>query len=301
MKNLILLIFMLCLATPVMAQVNHQEVHDAVSRAVDEARAKAEAERKSKENAKKQKAQQQVQEIENKTQLGIQRNQQQVQRLQDNYGVDDLRQRNGGNRPQRQNIQKTQIRSMQRSTPNGNDGRQARENGRMNEYPQRNPGQRPCISPPSRGPRTPRVPTEPVPVRRQPVVYRAPLGQFPPKTIANGVPPTRQRPVKPVRPRFDPVNPKQPTKPVRPVKPMTEDDFFCPKDKRVENITWRDIKPGLCSKDVGITATVMRYNRELMYHVGYENGGFSTQGRAPLIVVKRGDWYIVRSSRVLRK
>lgn len=48
MKNLILLIFMLCLATPVMAQVNNQEVHDAVSRAVDAARAKAEAERKSK-------------------------------------------------------------------------------------------------------------------------------------------------------------------------------------------------------------------------------------------------------------
>lgn len=189
---------------------------------------------------------------------------------------------------------------MQRSIPN-KDGRQARGNGRKNEYPQRNPGQRPCIEPSSRVPRTPRVPTDQTPVRRQPVVYRKPLGQFPPKTIAKRVPPTRRKsPVKPIRP----VNPKQPAKPVRPVKPvipMSEDDFFCPKDKRVEIITWRDIKPGLCTKDVGITAAVMRYNRELMYHVGYENGGFSTQGRAPLIVVKRGDWYIVRSSRVLRK
>ena len=297
MKNLILLIFMLCLATPVMAQVNHQEVHDAVSRAVDEARAKAEAERKSKENAKKQKAQQQVQEIENKTQLGIQRNQQQVQRLQDNYGVDDLRQRNGESRPQRRNIQKAHISSMQRSTPNGNDGRQARGNGGMNEYPQRNPGQRPCIEPPSRVPRTPRVPIDQAPVRRQPVVYRKQLGQIPPKTIAKKVPPTRQHPVKPIRP----VNPKQPAKPVRPVIPMSEDDFFCPKDKRVEIITWRDIKPGLCTKDAGITAAVMRYNRELMYDVGFVNGGFSTQGRSPLIVVQRGDWYIVKSSRVLRK
>lgn len=186
---------------------------------------------------------------------------------------------------------------MRNSTPTGNDGREARGNGRMNEYPQRNPGQRPCIEPPSRVPRTPRVPIAQAPVRRQPVVYRKPLGQFPPKTIANRVPPTRQHPVKPIRP----VNPKQPAKPVRPVKPMSEDDFFCPKDKRVEIITWRDIKPGLCTKDVGITAAVMRYNRELMYHVGYENGGFSTQGRLPLIVVQRGDWYIVKSSRVLRK
>ena len=62
MKNLILLIFMLCLATPVMAQVDNQKLRDAVSRAVDEARAKAEAARKSKENAKKQQTQQQVQE-----------------------------------------------------------------------------------------------------------------------------------------------------------------------------------------------------------------------------------------------
>lgn len=247
--------------------------------------------------AKQRKQQQRAAEIENRTQLGLQQNKQQVQRLQENYGVDDLRQRNGESRPQRRNIQKAQISSMQRSTPTGNDGREARGNGRMNEYPQRNPGQRPCIEPPSRVPRTPRVPIAQAPVRRQPVVYRKPLGQFPPKTIANRVPPTRQHPVKPIRP----VNPKQPAKPVRPVKPMSEDDFFCPKDKRVEIITWRDIKPGLCTKDAGITAAVMRYNRELMYDVGFVNGGFSTQGRLPLIVVQRGDWYIVKSSRVLRK
>lgn len=293
MRHLFIFLFALCVLQPVSAQVSHQELGNKLDKAIQEAQRKYHE----KVMAEQRRAQQREAEVENRTQLGLQRNQQQVQRLQDNYGVDDLRQRNAGNRPQRQNIQKTQIRSMQRSSPNGNDGREARENGRMNEYPQRNPGQRPCIEPPSRVPRTPRVPIAQAPVRRQPVVYRKPLGQFPPKTIANRVPPTRQHPVKPIRP----VNPKQPAKPVRPVKPMSEDDFFCPKDKRVEIITWRDIKPGLCTKDVGITAAVMRYNRELMYHVGYENGGFSTQGRLPLIVVQRGDWYIVKSSRVLRK
>lgn len=293
MRHLFIFLFALCVLQPVSAQVSHQELGNKLDKAIQEAQRK----NREKRMVEQRKEQQRAAEVKNRTQLGLQRNQQQVQRLQDNYGVDDLRQRNAGNRPQRQNIQKTQIRSMQRSSPNGNDGREARGNGRMNEYPQRNPGQRPCIEPPSRVPRTPRVPIAQAPVRRQPVVYRKPLGQFPPKTIANRVPPTRQHPVKPIRP----VNPKQPAKPVRPVKPMSEDDFFCPKDKRVENITWRDIKPGLCTKDVGITAAVMRYNRELMYHVGYENGGFSTQGRLPLIVVQRGDWYIVKSSRVLRK
>lgn len=293
MRHLFIFLFALCVLQPVSAQVSHQELGNKLDKAIQEAQRKY----YEKVMAEQRRAQQREAEVENRTQLGLQRNQQQVQRLQDNYGVDDLRQRNAGNRPQRQNIQKTQIKSMRNSTPTGNDGREARGNGRMNEYPQRNPGQRPCIEPPSRVPRTPRVPIAQAPVRRQPVVYRKPLGQFPPKTIANRVPPTRQHPVKPIRP----VNPKQPAKPVRPVKPMSEDDFFCPKDKRVEIITWRDIKPGLCTKDVGITAAVMRYNRELMYHVGYENGGFSTQGRLPLIVVQRGDWYIVKSSRVLRK
>lgn len=293
MRHLFIFLFALCVLQPVSAQVSHQELGNKLDKAIQEAQRKYHE----KVMAEQRRAQQREAEVENRTQLGLQRNQQQVQRLQDNYGVDDLRQRNAGNRPQRQNIQKTQIKSMRNSTPTGNDGREARENGRMNEYPQRNPGQRPCIEPPSRVPRTPRVPIAQAPVRRQPVVYRKPLGQFPPKTIANRVPPTRQHPVKPIRP----VNPKQPAKPVRPVKPMSEDDFFCPKDKRVEIITWRDIKPGLCTKDVGITAAVMRYNRELMYHVGYENGGFSTQGRLPLIVVQRGDWYIVKSCRVLRK
>ena len=293
MRHLFIFLFALCVLQPVSAQVSHQELGNKLDKAIQEAQRKYHE----KVMAEQRRAQQREAEVENRTQLGLQRNQQQVQRLQDNYGVDDLRQRNAGNRPQRQNIQKTQIKSMRNSTPTGNDGREARGNGRMNEYPQRNPGQRPCIEPPSRVPRTPRVPIAQAPVRRQPVVYRKPLGQFPPKTIANRVPPTRQHPVKPIRP----VNPKQPAKPVRPVKPMSEDDFFCPKDKRVEIITWRDIKPGLCTKDAGITAAVMRYNRELMYDVGFVNGGFSTQGRLPLIVVQRGDWYIVKSSRVLRK
>lgn len=295
MRHILILFFALCVLQPVSAQVSHQELSNKLDKAIRE------AQRKHREEvmAKERRAQQRAAEVENRTQLGLQRNQQQVQRLQDNYGVDDLRQRNGESRPQRRNIQKTQIRRMQRNMPNKDDG-QTRGNGNMNEDPQRNPGQRPCISPPSREPRTPRVPTEPVPVRRQPVVYRAPLGQFPPKTIANRVSPSLQRSVRPTRP----VNPKQPAKAVRPVKsvrPMSEDEFFCPKDKRVENVTWRNIKPGLCTKDVGITAAVMRYNNELMYNVGYVNGRFSTQGRTPLIVVKRGDWYIVRSSRVLRK
>lgn len=55
----------------------------------------------------KAKAQQQVQEIENRTQLGIQRNQQQVQRLENGYGVNELRQRNTMNRPPQRNVRKT--------------------------------------------------------------------------------------------------------------------------------------------------------------------------------------------------
>ena len=301
MKHLFILLFAFCVLQPVSAQVLTKEESKKLGNTLE--RLAREGQRKNREQymAKQREEQQRAAEVENRTQLGLQRNQQQVQRLQENYGVDDLRQRNGESRPQRRNIQKAQISSMQRSTPNGNDGRQARGNGGMNEYPQRNPGQRPCIEPSSRGPRTPRVPTDQAPVRRQPVVYRAPLGQFPPKTIAKRVPPTHQKPpVKPIRP----VNPKQPAKPerpVKPVKPMNEDDFFCPKDKRVEIITWRDIKPGLCTKDDGITAAVLRYNSELMNNVGIVNGRFSTQGLEPLIAEKRGDWYIVRSSRVLKK
>ena len=297
MKQIILIAIGLISLLPVSAQVLSKEESAKLGNTLENLAREGQRKHREEVMAKQRKEQQRAAEVENRTQLGLQQNKQQVQRLQENYGVDDLRQRNGESRPQRRNIQKAHISSMQRSTPNGNDGRQARGNGGMNEYPQRNPGQRPCIEPPSRVPRTPRVPIDQAPVRRQPVVYRKPLGQFPPKTIAKKVPPTRQHPVKPIRP----VNPKQPAKPVRPVKPMSEDDFFCPKDKRVEIITWRDIKPGLCTKDAGITAAVMRYNRELMYDVGFVNGGFSTQGRSPLIVVQRGDWYIVKSSRVLRK
>lgn len=297
MKQMILIAIGLISLLPVSAQVLSKEESAKLGNTLENLAREGQRKNREKYMAKQRKEQQRAAEVENRTQLGLQQNKQQVQRLQENYGVDDLRQRNGESRPQRRNIQKAQISSMQRSTPTGNDGREARGNGRMNEHPQRNPGQRPCIEPPSRVPRTPRVPIAQAPVRRQPVVYRKPLGQFPPKTIAKKVPPTRQHPVKPIRP----VNPKQPANPVRPVKPMSEDDFFCPKDKRVEIITWRDIKPGLCTKDAGITAAVMRYNRELMYDVGFVNGGFSTQGRSPLIVVQRGDWYIVKSSRVLRK
>lgn len=70
---------------------------------------------------------------------------------------------------------------------------------------------------------------------------------------------------------------------------MNEDNFFQPRNKQVQTITWRNVKPGFRTKDVGITHAVMRYNTELMYHVGMRNGRFDTQGKEPLIVVKRGD------------
>lgn len=295
MKQIILIAIGLISLLPVSAQVLSKEESAKLGNTLENLAREGQRKHREEVMAKQRKEQQRAAEVENRTQLGLQQNKQQVQRLQENYGVDDLRQRNGESRPQRRNIQKTEIKSMRNSTPTGNDVTQAKgygpTDGDMRRYPN---GQRPRVP---EVPRAPRVPTDQVPVRHQPVVYRKPLGQFPPKTIAKKVPPTRQHPVKPIRP----VNPKQPAKPVRPVIPMSEDDFFCPKDKRVEIITWRDIKPGLCTKDAGITAAVMRYNRELMYDVGFVNGGFSTQGRSPLIVVQRGDWYIVKSSRVLRK
>ena len=82
---------------------------------------------------------------------------------------------------------------------------------------------------------------------------------------------------------------------------MNEDDFFQPRNKQPQTITWRNVKPGFRTKDVAITHAVMRYNTELMYHVGMRNRRFDTQGKEPLIVIKRGDYYIVQSSRVLRK
>lgn len=175
MRHILILLFALCVIQPVSAQWTQQQ-HNDLSNKLDNAIREAQRKNREKRMAEQRKQQQRAAEIENRTQLGLQQNQQQVQRLQDNYGVDDLRQRNGESRPQRRNIQKAHISSMQRSTPNGNDGRQARGNGGMNEYPQRNPGQRPCIEPPSRVPRTPRVPIDQAPVRRQPVVYRKPLG-----------------------------------------------------------------------------------------------------------------------------
>lgn len=286
MKNLILLIFMLCLATPVMAQVNNQEVHDAVSRAVDAARAKAEAERKSKKNAKKQKAQQQVQEIENRTQLGIQRNQQQVQRLENGYGVNELRQRNTMNRPSHRNVRKTKINKLQHVTPSWEPkiypkGKQVTDRMAASFRPLR-----PIRPQTNRPPRRPRAPMYQNGNKRVNYITSARLQVPPHKYVSNG----------------RTVNRRGTTKRNLPPKAaMNEDDFFQPRNKQPQTITWRNVKPGFRTKDVAITHAVMRYNTELMYHVGMRNGRFDTQGKEPLIVIKRGDYYIVQSSRVLRK
>lgn len=286
MKNLILLIFMLCLATPVMAQVNHQEVHDAVSRAVDEARAKAEAERKSKENAKKQKAQQQVQEIENKTQLGIQRNQQQVQRLENGYGVNELRQRNTMNRPSRRSVRKTQINKLQHVTPSWEPkiypkGKQVTDRMAASFRPLK-----PIRPQTNRPPRRPYAPKSQTGNKRVNYITSARQQVPPHKYVSNGRTVNRRGTAKRNLP---------------PKAAMNEDDFFQPRNKQPQTITWRNVKPGFRTKDVAITHAVMRYNTELMYHVGMRNRRFDTQGKEPLIVIKRGDYYIVQSSRVLRK
>lgn len=277
---------MLCLATPVMAQVNHQEVHDAVSRAVDEARAKAEAERKSKENAKKQKAQQQVQEIENKTQLGIQRNQQQVQRLENGYGVNELRQRNTMNRPSRRSVRKTQINKLQHVTPSWEPkiypkGKQVTDRMAASFRPLK-----PIRPQTNRPPRRPYAPKSQTGNKRVNYISSARQQVPPHKYVSNGRTVNRRGTAK----RYLP-----------PKAAMNEDDFFQPRNKQPQTITWRNVKPGFRTKDVAITHAVMRYNTELMYHVGMRNRRFDTQGKEPLIVIKRGDYYIVQSSRVLRK
>lgn len=277
---------MLCLATPVMAQVNHQEVHDAVSRAVDEARAKAEAERKSKENAKKQKAQQQVQEIENKTQLGIQRNQQQVQRLENGYGVNELRQRNTMNRPSRRSVRKTKINKLQHVTPSWEPkiypkGKQVTDRMAASFRPLK-----PIRPQTNRPPRRPYAPKSQTGNKRVNYITSARQQVPPHKYVSNGRTVNRRGTAKRNLP---------------PKAAMNEDDFFQPRNKQPQTITWRNVKPGFRTKDVAITHAVMRYNTELMYHVGMRNRRFDTQGKEPLIVIKRGDYYIVQSSRVLRK
>lgn len=293
MKQIILIAIGLISLLPVSAQVLSKEESAKLGNTLENLAREGQRKHREEVMAKQRKEQQRAAEVENRTQLGLQQNKQQVQRLQENYGVDDLRKRNGENRPERRNIQKTEIKSMRNSTPTGNDVTQAKgygpTDGDMRRYPN---GQRPRVP---EVPRAPRVPTDQVPVRHQPVVYRAPLGQFPPKpTIGKANP-------QPTRPSVKPVNPINPEQPARPVGPMSKEDFFCPKNKYVENITWRDIKPGLCTKDVGITRAVMLYNNDLMYNVGFVNGKFSTQGGEPLIVEKRGDYYLVKSSRVLKK
>lgn len=277
---------MLCLATPVMAQVDNQKLRDAVSRAVDEARAKAEAARKSKENAKKQQTQQQVQEIENKTQLGIQRNQQQVQRLENGYGVNELRQRNTMNRPSRRSVRKTQINKLQHVTPSWEPkiypkGKQVTDRMAASFRPLK-----PIRPQTNRPPRRPYAPKSQTGNKRVNYITSARQQVPPHKYVSNGRTVNRRGTAKRNLP---------------PKAAMNEDDFFQPRNKQPQTITWRNVKPGFRTKDVAITHAVMRYNTELMYHVGMRNRRFDTQGKEPLIVIKRGDYYIVQSSRVLRK
>lgn len=286
MKDFILLIVMLCLATPVMAQVDNQKLRDAVSRAVDEARAKAEAARKSKENAKKQQTQQQVQEIENKTQLGIQRSQQQVQRLENGYGVNELRQRNTMNRPPQRNVRKTKINKLQHVTPSWEPkiypkGKQVTDRMAASFRPLK-----PIRPQTNRPPRRPYAPKSQTGNKRVNYISSARQQVPPHKYVSNGRTVNRRGTAK----RYLP-----------PKAAMNEDDFFQPRNKQPQTITWRNVKPGFRTKDVAITHAVMRYNTELMYHVGMRNRRFDTQGKEPLIVIKRGDYYIVQSSRVLRK
>ena len=277
---------MLCLATPVMAQVDNQKLRDAVSRAVDEARAKAEAARKSKENAKKQQTQQQVQEIENKTQLGIQRSQQQVQRLENGYGVNELRQRNTMNRPPQRNVRKTKINKLQHVTPSWEPkiypkGKQVTDRMAASFRPLK-----PIRPQTNRPPRRPYAPKSQTGNKRVNYITSARQQVPPHKYVSNGRTVNRRGTAKRNLP---------------PKAAMNEDDFFQPRNKQPQTITWRNVKPGFRTKDVAITHAVMRYNTELMYHVGMRNRRFDTQGKEPLIVIKRGDYYIVQSSRVLRK
>lgn len=286
MKNFILLIVMLCLATPAMAQVNSQEVHDAVSRAVDAARAKAEAERKSKENAKKQQTRQQVQEIENKTQLGIQKNQQQMQRLKNGYGVNELRQRNTMNRPPQRNVRKTKINKLQHVTPSWEPkiyprGKEVTDRMAASFRPLK-----PIRPQTNRPPRRPYAPKSQTENKRVNYISSAKRQVPPYKYVSNGRTVNRRGTAMRNQP---------------PKVAMNEDSFFLHRNKQPQTITWRNVKPGFRTKDVGITHAVMRYNTELMYHMGIRNGRFDTQGKKPLIVVKRGDYYIVQSSKVLRK
>lgn len=286
MKNFILLIVMLCLATPAMAQVNHQELRDILIRKAEEAQAKAEAERKSKENAKKQKARQQVQEIENKTQLGIQRNQQQVQRLENGYGVNELRQRNTMNRPPHRNVRKTKINKLQHVTSSWEPkiypkGKQVTDRMAASFRPLK-----PIRPQTNRPPRRPYAPKSQTGNKRVNYISSARQQVPPHKYVSNGRTVNRRGTAKRNLP---------------PKAAMNEDDFFQPRNKQPQTITWRNVKPGFRTKDVAITHAVMRYNTELMYHVGMRNRRFDTQGKEPLIVIKRGDYYIVQSSRVLRK
>ena len=224
--------------------------------------------------------------FKNKTQLGIQRNQQQVQRLENGYGVNELRQRNTMNRPSRRSVRKTQINKLQHVTPSWEPkiypkGKQVTDRMAASFRPLK-----PIRPQTNRPPRRPYAPKSQTGNKRVNYITSARQQVPPHKYVSNGRTVNRRGTAKRNLP---------------PKAAMNEDDFFQPRNKQPQTITWRNVKPGFRTKDVAITHAVMRYNTELMYHVGMRNRRFDTQGKEPLIVIKRGDYYIVQSSRVLRK
>lgn len=80
---------------------------------------------------------------------------------------------------------------------------------------------------------------------------------------------------------------------------MDEKHFFCPKENEVEMIAWKDLKPGLCTKDVGVTQAVLKYNNERMNDIKIINGRLCTP--PVLKTEKRGDFYYVVINRTLKK
>lgn len=104
MKQIILIAIGLISLLPVSAQVLSKEESAKLGNTLENLAREGQRKHREEVMAKQRKQQQRAAEIENRTQLGLQQNQQQVQRLQDNYGVDDLRQRNGESRPHLANV-----------------------------------------------------------------------------------------------------------------------------------------------------------------------------------------------------
>lgn len=94
MKQIILIAIGLISLLPVSAQVLSKEESAKLGNTLENLAREGQRKHREEVMAKQRKEQQRAAEVENRTQLGLQQNKQQVQRLQENYGVDDLRQRN---------------------------------------------------------------------------------------------------------------------------------------------------------------------------------------------------------------